>query len=175
MENKVSVWKNSINYGLIGSMFMILFSVILYLLGMMENKWLGFISYLILAFAMYLAAKNWRDNINGGWMSYSEAFKTGFFVTLIAAVLLVIYNYIFFNFIDPDFIVEQMAKAEEKILEAQPNISDADLEKALEMTAKFTSTTMMAIFGFIFTVIIGSIISAIVAIFAKNEDKSQAV
>jgi hypothetical protein len=175
MENKVSIWKNSINYGLIAGFLMIALSIILWLLGLMENKFLGYISYLILAFAMFIAATNWRDKLNGGWMSYGEAFKTGFFVTLIAAVLGLIYSYLFFNFIDPEFISGLGIKAEEAILEANPNISDADLETALEMSAKFTTATMLTIFGFIFTIIFGTIISLIVAIFAKKVNPADVV
>lgn len=175
MENKVSIWKSSVNYGLIAGVLMIAFSLILWLLGMMENKFLVYINYLILAFIMFLAATNWRDKFNGGWMSYGEAFKTGFFVTLIAAVLLILYNYVFFNFIDPEFLAGQMLKTEDAILEANPNISDSDLETALEMSAKFTSATMLTIFGFIFTVIFGTIISLIVAIFSKKVNPADAV
>ena len=175
MENKVSIWKNSVNYGLIAGVLMIAFSLILWLLGMMENKVLGYITYLILAFMMFLAATNWRDKFNGGWMSYGEAFRTGFYVTLIAAVLLIIYNYIFFNFIDPEFLAGQLLKAEDAILEANPNISDADLDRAMEMSARFTSPGMIAIFGLIFTLIFGTILSAIVAIFSKKVNPADAV
>lgn len=175
MENKVSIWKNSVNYGLIAGILMIALSIILWLTGMTENKFLGYISYLILAFAMYIGATNWRNKFNEGWMSYGEAFKTGFFVTLIAAVLGLIYSYVFFSFIDPAFIETIAAKSEEAILESNPNISDADLEMGLEMAAKFTSATVLTIFGFIFTVIIGTIISAIVAIFAKKVNPADAI
>ncbi|MCD6090116.1 MAG: DUF4199 domain-containing protein [Bacteroidales bacterium] len=175
MENKVSIWKNSVNYGLIGGILMIALSVILWLTGMMENKFLGYISYLILAFAMYLGAVNWRDKSNDGWMTYGEAFKTGFFVTLIAALLGLIYSYVFFNFIDPDFIGTIMSKAEEAMLEANPSISDEDLDRALEMTSKFSSPTMLTVFGFIGTVIFGTLLSLIVAIFAKKVNPADAV
>ncbi|MBN2236780.1 MAG: DUF4199 domain-containing protein [Bacteroidales bacterium] len=174
MENKVSVWKNSVNYGLIAGILMIALSLILWLTGMMENKFLGYISYLILAVAMFMGSVNYRDKFNEGYLSYGEGFKTGFFVTLIAAVLSLIYSYAFFNFIDPDFIGTILAKSEEAILEANPNISDADLERALSMSAKFTSATMLSVFGFIFTIIFGVIISAIVAIFTKKENTSMA-
>ena len=175
MENKVTIWKNAVIYGLIGGILMIAFSLILWLLGMMESKGLGMLTYLILAFAMFLGAKNWRDRFNEGWMTYGEAFKTGFFVVLISSVLLIIYNYIFFNFIDPEFIENQMATAEEKILEANPNISDADFDKAMAIAKRFSSTTMLAVMGFIANVIFGTIIASLVAIFAKNENKSVAV
>lgn len=175
MENKVSIWKNSVNYGLIAGILMIALSIILWLTGMMENKFLGYLSYLILAFAMYIGATNWRDKFNEGWMSYGESFKTGFFVTLIAAVLGLIYSYVFFNFIDLEFIGTIAAKSEEAILESNPNISDEDLDRAMEMTSKFTSATVLTIFGFIFTVIFGTIISAIVAIFAKKVNPTDAI
>lgn len=175
MENKVSLWKSSINFGLIAGILMIALSLILWLLGMMENQWLGSISYLILAFAMYLGAKNYRDALNDGWLTYGEAFKIGFFVTLIAAVVTMVYNYAFFAFIDPGFIASKMADAENAMLEANPNMSDEALETALNMSAKFTSPIMLTVFGLIGTVIFGTIISLIVAIFAKKVNPADAV
>jgi len=74
------------------------------------------------------------------------------------------------NFIDPEFIAGQLAKAEETILESNPNISDADLDRALEMSAKFTSGGMIAIMSLVMSVIFGTILAAIVAIFAKKPD-----
>jgi len=81
MENKVSIWKNSVNYGVIAGILMVAFSLIQWLLGMMEVKGLGMVGYLILAFVMYIGAKTWRDKFNNGFMSYGEAFRTGFYVT----------------------------------------------------------------------------------------------
>ncbi|MBN1652101.1 MAG: DUF4199 domain-containing protein [Bacteroidales bacterium] len=174
MENKVSIWKNSVNYGVIAGILMVAFSLIQWLLGMMEVKGLGMVGYLILAFVMYIGAKAWRDKFNNGFMSYGEAFRTGFYITLIAAVIGVLYQYIFLNFIDPEFIAGQLAKAEETILEANPNISDADLDRALEMSAKFTSGGMIAIMSLVMSLIFGTILAAIVAIFAKKPDPAQA-
>ncbi|MFH0999674.1 MAG: DUF4199 domain-containing protein, partial [Bacteroidota bacterium] len=116
----------------------------------------------------------WRDKFNDGWMTYGEAFKTGFYITLISVVIGVIYQYVFLNFIDPEFLANQLIKAEEAILERSPNISDADLEKAMSISAKFTSGTMVAVMALVMGIIFGTILSAIVAIFAKKENKSLA-
>jgi hypothetical protein len=172
MENKVSIWKNSVNYGLLAGLLTVAFSLILWLLDLMENKGLGMIGYLVLAFVLFIGSKNWRDNLNGGWMSYGEAFKSGFFIVLISAIIGVLYNYVFFNFIDPEFIANQMLQAEERMLEAKPDISDEDLAKAMEISAKFTSSTMLAIMGLVMSLLFGTILSAIVAIFVKKEDPS---
>jgi hypothetical protein len=175
MENKVSIWKNSINYGLIAGFLMIALSIILWLLGLMENGWLNSLGYLILAFAMYIGATNWRDKLNGGWMSYGEAFKTGFFVTLIAAALGIVYAYAFFEFIDPEFMSSKMLEAENAILETNPNMSDEDLETAMGWATKFSSPIILSIFDFIGKVIFGTIISLIVAIFAKKVNPADVV
>ena len=174
MENKVSIWKNSVNYTRRILAILVYKNRLLYRVYMFYTL-LGYLVYLILAFAMYLGAINWRDKSNDGWMSYGEAFKTGFYVTLIAAVLGLIYSYVFFNFIDPEFIGTIMSKSEEAILESNPNISDADLDRALEMSAKFTSSTMLTVMGFIITVILGTILASIVAIFAKKSNPIDAI
>jgi len=175
MEDKVSIWKNAVNYGIIAGILSVAFSLIQWLLGLMEVKGLSLVGFLILAFIIFIGAKNWRDRFNGGWMSYGEAFKTGFFIILISSVIGILYQYVFLNFIDPGFIAGQLANAEEAILESNPNISDADLDRAMEMSAKFTSTTMITIIGLIMSVLFGTILAAIIAIFVKKEDSAQAV
>lgn len=175
MENKVSIWKNAVNYGIIAGILSVAFSLIQWLLGLMEVQWLGVIPFLIVGFIIFIGAKNWRDRFNGGWMSYGEAFKTGFFIILISSIIGILYQYVFLNFIDPGFLAAQLANAEEAILESNPNISDADLDRAMEMTATFTSTTMITVMGLVMSLLFGTILSAIVAIFVKKEDPSQAV
>jgi ABC-type phosphate/phosphonate transport system permease subunit len=175
MENKVSIWKNAVNYGILAGILSVAFSLIQWLSGLMEVQWLGAISFLILGLVIFLGAKNWRDKFNGGWMTYGEAFKTGFFIILISSVIGVLYQYVFLNFIDPEFIVGKLADAEEAILKTNPNISDADLDRAMEMSAMFTSNTVVTIITLLISIFFGTILSAIIAIFAKKEDPAQAV
>jgi hypothetical protein len=88
---------------------------------------------------------------------------------LFSAVLPAIYTYFYVAVIDPSLIQNILTEAEENILASTPDISDEDLETALHYTEMFTSPVMMAVMGFIANVILGAILSLIIAIFAKRE------
>jgi len=60
------------------------------------------------------------------------------------------------------------------MLEGNPNISDEQLEQALSMTEKFTSPVMITVFAFLANVIFATILSLIIAIFAKRENNAAA-
>ena len=60
------------------------------------------------------------------------------------------------------------------MLEQNPNMSNEQLDQALAMTETFTSPLMMGIMGFIMNLVVSTIFSLIIAIFAKRETKQVA-
>ena len=72
--------------------------------------------------------------------------------------------------INPGVIDEILIKSEEQILEQNPNISDEQLEQALNWTEMFVSPMVMTIFSAIFSIIAGAILSLLIAIFVKREN-----
>jgi chaperone required for assembly of F1-ATPase len=58
------------------------------------------------------------------------------------------------------------------MLAQNPNMTDEQLEQGLKMVAIFSTPTAMAIMGFIVNLIVSVILSLIIAIFAKREDRS---
>ena len=53
-------------------------------------------------------------------------------------------------------------------------MSDEQIDQALTMTEKFTSPAMMGIWGFVGNLVVSTIFSLIIAIFAKRENKNVA-
>ena len=45
---------------------------------------------------------------NEGFLSVSESLKTGLAISLIAAIIGTIYNYVFMTFIEPDFVSQSI-------------------------------------------------------------------
>lgn len=175
MENQKSVIKPSLTYGLYLGIALILFSLIMYLLDVDRESKLMWLSYLIMAGGLFWAMISFRDQINGGFVTYGKAFATGFWTTLFAAILGTIFTYIYVTMIDPGMIEEILLNAEDQILESNPNMSDEQLEQALSMTEKFTSPIMITIWGFIANIIFGTILSLIIAIFVKREGPVEVV
>ena len=169
MENQRSSVSASLIYGLFLAIALIVFDLILFILGVDINSKIKWISYLIMIAGIFWAMISYRDKNAAGFISYGQAFGVGFFTVLFAAVLTAIYTYFYVAVIDPSLIQNILTEAEENILASTPDISDEDLETALHYTEMFTSPVMMAVMGFIANVILGAILSLIIAIFAKRE------
>lgn len=150
---------------------MIVYSLVLYLIGLPPDNWLQHFSNLIMLVGVVMAIKQWRDKYNNGLLSYGQSFSFGFLTLLFAGILASVYAFVFFQFIAPDEVIRMTEMAEEKMLERDPNMSDANLEIAMKWTTMMMKPWVMAIWGLVGTVIVALIMSAIVSIFMKKEDK----
>ena len=54
---------------------------------------------------------------NGGFMSWGQGVKVGLGVILIGIIISIIYQQIFQNFIEPDFMEQALAAGEQKLVE----------------------------------------------------------
>jgi len=173
MENKnQSAFAASFTPGIIIAAVLIVFSLVMYLLDVDRESPVNYISYLFLAVGLWWAITTYRNNQEGGLISYGKAFSAGFYVGLVASVLVAIYLYIYVQYINPGLIEEILLNAEDEMLSNNPDMTDEQIDQALGMVEKFTSPVMITIMGFIMNVIASTILSLIIAIFAKREDKS---
>ena len=85
----------------------------------------------------------YRDTQNSGLISYSEALKLGTSLSFFASVVLAFYTVFYINFIDTEFINNLISQTEQQILMSTPDISDEDLDKALEITSKMTKASLV--------------------------------
>ncbi len=173
-ENKTSPVMPALQSGVILGIVLIIFGMIMYFLEVDRESKIMWLSYLILFAGLYWAIVSYRKKLPGENMTYGQAFVSGFLTGLFTSVLVAIFTYIYVEYIDTTLIDKILAQAEEKILERQPGISDEDLDRALSITEIFTSPGMMTLFSFLGNVVLSSIFSLIIAIFAKRENTSVA-
>ncbi len=173
MEQK-STFLPAVQFGLLTGLAMVVYTLILYLAGVDLHSYWNLFSYILFIGGLYWGMSSIREKQLEGVMSYGKAFGTGFLITLFAAILLAIYAYFYLQYINPSALAKASAEAENKILASNPNISDADLQKALDMVKIFTNPIMSAVTQFISNLIAGTIFSLIIAIFAKREDRTLA-
>jgi len=174
MEEKKSVVSVSLMYGIYLGLALIAYSLLMFVLDVDRESKIMWVSYLIMAAGLFWAMVSVRDKYFGGFISYGKAFATGFWTALFAAIIGALFTYIYVIYLDPGMIDDILLKAEESMLEGNPNISDEQLEQALSMTEKFTSPVMITVFAFLANVIFATILSLIIAIFAKRENNAAA-
>ena len=167
MEKKSSFWKANLTNGLILGLALIIYSVLLYIFDLNLNKYLGYVSYIIIIAGVILGTKSYRDNNLNGFITYGQALGFGTMLVVVAAVLSAIYTYLFVAIIDPDIIDKILAISEEEML--KKGMSDDQVEMAQSFSKKLMSPVVMSITGFIGTSIVGFILSLITSAFLKKE------
>ncbi len=70
---------------------------------------IGYGSMLIAFSFVFIGIKNQRDKYNGGVITFGQAFKTGFFITLIASTMYVAVWMIDYHYFIPDFMEKYTA------------------------------------------------------------------
>lgn len=166
-EQKPSLWKNALNWGVILGIALIIYSLLMWFLDLSLEKWVSWISYLIMIGGIILGTKSYRDNNLNGAITYGQALGFGVLMLLFASFVSAIYSYIFFAFIDPEFVNKMLQMVEEQLLER--GMPDEQIEMAIEMQRKFMKPVIMALMTIPTYTFVGLIISLITSIFLKKQ------
>jgi hypothetical protein len=168
MENKPSAFVVSIGYSVIISLAVIVLSLILFLLNLDKGSGLEYISYLILIGGLWLAQLNYRNKYLGGYITYGQAFTLGLWVSLFLSIIMGIYTFVFFKYINPGGMEEAMSIAEQKMMDK--GMTDLEIEQGMTMARKFSGVGMWTFMAVAGNFILGLIFSLITAIFVKKEN-----
>ncbi len=169
MENKPSPFVASMGYGLILSLALIAFSLVLFLLGLHMKPGVNYLSYVILIVGLILAQLNYRNKHLGGYITYGKAFTVGLLTSLCVAFIVGFYTFIFFKFIDPGAMEETMAMTEQRMMDQ--GMSEAEMEQGMKFAEMFQTPGMFTFFAFFGNFVIGIVISLVTSIFVKKEDQ----
>lgn len=165
-EKEPSVTSVAIKYGFIFALIGIVFSLILMVAGLSENRWLSSLSFLILIAGLVIAMKNYKE-LNHGFMSYGQGLGIGAIVSLIYGLLSGITTWIYTSFVDPDYMGRIMEKQREEWV--RQGMSDEQIDAAVQMSQSFSGPVAMILGAAIGTLVIGFIISLIVSAIMKNK------
>jgi hypothetical protein len=174
MENtKISIARNSINYGIILGFTLIIISVISYLFGSMDTKTgqliSSFFQYAIIIIGIFWGTKSLRTS-SGGFISYGRALGSGTLICLFASIVLAIYLFIFFKFIDKEVIKKMIEQSEQRFVES--GLSDEQLELSMSIVKK-TMTPVFLSLGTIWSLsFMGFLFSLITSIFLQKKGSS---
>ncbi len=122
--------------GVIAAMFAITLPLTLNgTIDLSNSQLLGY-SIMVLAFLMvFFGIRTYRDNNNGGTITFGRAFKVGILITLItAAVYVVSWEIVYYNFL-PDFAERYAALTIQKLREE--GASAAAIAKTTQDMARF--------------------------------------
>jgi hypothetical protein len=171
MENQASSKSTMLNYGLVLGVVSILINLVVYALGKhLDQDWrfgvLGFVAMIVI---IVLGIRNFKlTNLN--IVSWGQAVKIGVGIAIISAVIGIIYNLIFANFIEPDFMAQLMDK--QRLAWQEANMSAEQIEGAESMMKTFSSPAITSAVGIVAAAFFGFIISAIAGAVMKRTEEN---
>jgi len=151
----------------------IAYTLIVYLAHQYTNNALAWGNYVLVLAGLFLATKNFRDQDSGGFLSFGRAFSFCFRIILFSTIIVSIYSFIHFKFIAPEVITEIADKAEAQMLDNPRGMSDDQIAQALKYQKMFMNPTFFAVFSFIGSLFVGTILSLIVAAIMKKDNVNQ--
>lgn len=169
-----SLKKIALNYGVLLALLSIVLQVISYVLDVHIDRpwWLTVLQLFISVGVIVYGIKAFKTG-NAGFLSISQSLKTGLAISLIAGIIGVIFNYIFMNYIDPDFIQKTLDFSRQQMIESYPNMTQEQIDNSLEISAKFMSPMIMSAIAILATLFFGFIISLIAGFVMKNNPPQQ--
>lgn len=174
MTNQTQSSKKSImiNYGLLLGFVSIIVALINYVFGdLYQPHWSIMVIGLVVTSAVIVLGLMKVKELNSGFLKVGEAIKVGLGISLISALVYIVYLVIFYNFIEPDFFDNMVKVQEQIIMEKYPNMSDEQLEGAKKGAAMFANTGANLTLTLIFSLFFGLIISLIAGLVMKKTDE----
>lgn len=169
-ENKPKTGKFALNFGLILGAVSVIFAFMLYTADM---HYQGGISVMLISLALSLAAVIIAmiqfKKANEGFMTFGQALKIGVGVCLIGGIIGIIFNQIMSNVIDPDMMAKAMEYQKNQLLETT-NMTMEQVEAQMELGKTFSTPTMQIVFGLVFSLLMGFVLSLIPALILKKSE-----
>ena len=170
MENSSSTLKSHIlQYGILLGGISVVFALMLFFLDMhyTQESAVNWINWAITITILLMAIYSFRKS-NDGFLSLSEALKLGLGISVISALVAIVYTFILINFLDPDTIEKTIEVTQNKMLDENPEMSQEQIDMAKEMQLKFSSIGVISTIILIFSLVFGFIVSLISGLILKR-------
>lgn len=165
-DKKVGLFRFALIYGVCIALIYIIITLIFYFAGDLNSKLYTFMGYIYWIAAVIFVQISYRKLL-GGYMRYGQSVVAALTAMFCVSVIVGIFNFILYKYIDPDIISNNMLVAEEQLYDK--GFSDDDISMAMKYTSRFMTPGFLAVsFAFVNTVM-GLIIGVITGIFTKKE------
>ena len=172
MENQVSSKSTMLNYGLLLGVSSIFINLVAYALGIhLDQDWrIGTLGFLAMIVIIVLGIRNFKS-VNNNLITWGQSVKIGVGIAIVSALLVIIYNLIFMNFIEPEFMNQMMEK--QVVAWEELNMTEEQIEASKSMMETFSSPGITSAIGIIAAAFFGFVISAIAGAIMKRTEEDQ--
>tara|TARA_B110000444_G_C18779747_1_gene566822 strand:+ start:175 stop:696 length:522 start_codon:yes stop_codon:yes gene_type:complete len=169
MEQNSFIKSNIITYGIILGSISIVFQLMLFFLDMhyKNDSTAGILSLLITSGILIYSFIVFKKD-NEGYLSLSEALKIGLGVSLVSALIGIIYTQLLVNFLDPETMKKSLELSMDTMRAQNPEIPQEALDTARSIQEKMSSPLIFSAVQIIFSLFFGFIISLIGGLIVKK-------
>jgi len=172
MENQANSKSIILNYGLYLGLAGIFVNLIKYAMGALYTQefYSAILGIVFLILFIILGIKKYRSD-NGGLISFGQSVKIGIGISMISAILTIIYLYLLANVIEPEFM-QNTIEANKVMLADSFGMTEGQIEEA---TANSEDNFYLNMFGgvIIMSLFLGGIISLIAGAIMKKSEEDQ--
>ncbi|MHA4736537.1 DUF4199 domain-containing protein [Dyadobacter sp. MSC1_007] len=166
MEEKTSTARVALKYGVLGSVVIMVYSTILNVSGLAQNKVLSSLSFLLMLVAIVLAMKDFKEK-NSGFMTYGEGLGLGSLTSAVMGLLTSAFTMFYIQFIDNTLLAQGLDQVREDM--EKRGMDDSQIEQAMELSQKFMSPGVVFVMGVFGYIVMGFIVSLIIAAIIRKE------
>ena len=146
MENQVSSKSIILNNGLYLGIISVISHLALYATGsLLELNWINSIVGAVAMIVLIVMGINAYKQNSNGFISWGQGVKIGMGITMISALITVVYILLFMNFIEPDF--QQQAIELQRQAWVDAGLSEEQIDASMAMTEKFQTPAISSAFA----------------------------
>ena len=164
-----SIKSTIITFGVILGSISVAFQLMLFFLDMhyKNDSTAGIVSLIIMIVVLLYSFISFKKQ-NEGFLSLSEALKIGIGVSLVSALIGIVYTQILVNFLDPDTMKKSLELSMDTMRAENPEMPQEALDTARSMQEKMSSPLIFSAVQIIFALFFGFIISLIGGLIVKK-------
>ena len=156
-----------IRYGLLTGVVTVIYAFILKAANLEQMPVMGLLTFAILIVGIVLAHKYYKQ-ASGGFMSYGQGLGIATIAGAVVGVLSGVFNYIYVNFIDTEYVQRAIDAARTK-LEADGNLTEEQIDQAMQLTSKVMPTGPLSIlWAILATAFFALLLALLISAFTKN-------
>ncbi len=101
-------------------------------------------------------------------MSFGQGLGGGMLTIGVGSVISSLFSFVFLKFLDPSYM-ERIIDITRERMEENPNMTEEQVEQAMESTMAFLTPEAVTLFGIIGTLVVGLIICLIISAIMKKD------
>lgn len=169
-EKSIPTQKISVNYGLLLGILSVVLGVVLYITNAyLSPHWShAVISYALFIIFVVLGIRAYKK-ANGGFLSLTQAIKVGISIALISALISSLWQVLLSEVIEPNLMEQMMEVQQTQMIEQNPNMTQEQIDMAMEWSASFQSPWVMVPFALITNIFFGLIVALIAGLAMRQK------